>query len=114
MRGGTHRLAVWTVVVCVLATSCAAAADRQAGSRAGGTAASEPLAVRVGGDARALALVDARRPIASSTGAPPQLQPADAPPVTFRRMVDERAPLRVALIGDSVAFSLLPSLGSAA
>jgi hypothetical protein len=97
-------------VVCLAATSCAAAADRQTESNRG-AAAGEALAVRVGGDARALALVASQRPVVRPAR---PAKPAQPPAVTFRRTVDDQAPLRVALIGDSVAWSLLPSLKSAA
>jgi hypothetical protein len=106
MRRGTQRLAGWMVVVCVAATSCAAPADRD--SAGNGTAArGEPLAVVVGSSSAALDLVQTGPP--ATTATPPRR--ADVPPaITFRRAVDTRSPLRVGFIGDSVAFSLVPTL----
>jgi hypothetical protein len=108
MRGGTQRLAVWMVVVCLAATSCAAAAEQdQAGHRSGASEGA-PLAVVVGGTPAALQVVETHPTTTTSAPAPPD-QP---PPVALRRTVDARSPLRVGFIGDSVAFSLLPTLGA--
>src|SRR3954453_11017165 len=107
MRGGTQRLAVWMAVGCFAAPACAAAADRHAGRTANTDVvpAGEPLAVKVGGDARALAVVNTPlRPVAHVHKGPPR--------VVLRRTFSANAPLRVGLIGDSVAYSLLLTLGA--
>jgi hypothetical protein len=99
------------LVVCLASTSCAAAAGQHSAGRRTGVPATEPLAMRVGGDATVLALVRARSPIAAA----PQPARRDGPPeVGFRRNVDGAAPLKVGFIGDSVAFSLNPAMAAAA
>jgi hypothetical protein len=105
LRGGTQRLAVLIVVVCVAATACGRPAGNGA-REAGVKPTGESLAVRVGSDARALALVQANaQPIASVTRV--SKVPSGPPPLQFRRRVDAKAPLRLSFIGDSVAYSLI-------
>src|SRR4051794_27436862 len=101
MRRGTQRLAVWMVVVCLAATSCAAAADQDSGRASAPGPRGEPLAVVVGGSSAALGVVSANSPTPTTAAARRDGLP---PAITFRRTVDERSPLRVGFIGDSVAF----------
>jgi hypothetical protein len=107
MRRGTQRLAVLMVVVCVAATSCAAAADQHSDSAGRNARSGEPLAVVVGGSRAALDRVSTPPPEPAAAVARRAALP---PPITFRRTVDARSPLRVGFIGDSVAFSLVPTM----
>jgi hypothetical protein len=95
------------VVVGIAATSCAAAGDRASTADGAAAPGGEPLAVVVGSSSAALDRVQTRPAATTSTAS----RRADLPPpITFRRTVDRRSPLRVGFIGDSVAFSLIPTL----
>jgi hypothetical protein len=99
MRGGTRGAAVWLVIVGLVTSSCAAA----------------------NGDDRRR---DVRRApnATTTTTARPNARPAsrtvvraDRPPeLTFRRKVTKDHPLRVGFVGDSVAYSLIPTLTATA
>jgi hypothetical protein len=91
-------------VVALATTSCAAAADRS--STGAGDASDEPQAIEAGAAAPPTT-APARRPVA-------QQPPKRETELHFRRTVNTAAPLRVAFIGDSVGFSIVPTLGAVA
>jgi hypothetical protein len=105
MLGGTRRLAVWTIVAGLTATSCAAAADDPA---ANADDADGPQAIEAGATADQT-VAPARRAVAQRRAAKPRRRE-----LKFRRTVDAAAPLRVGFIGDSVAWSIVPTLGAVA
>jgi hypothetical protein len=110
-------------VVCFAATSCGTAADQRSHGSDGDAPETAPLLVQVDNDPTAIALVHARRREAASAQRAARARAVarararlanQPPPVRFRRKVDAVAPLRVGFLGDSVAFSLNPSLAAAA
>jgi hypothetical protein len=110
MRRGTHRLAVWTVVACI-AASCAPAG--KSSDAAPPRPRVESTRARLADRAVAVVVASRRAAVASPARAV-TVRRARPPIATLRRPIGAAAPLRVALVGDSVAYSVLPSLQGAA